>query len=540
MSLNSTPTNLNVTFALEAEGRNIHLGLSLNDNIFSQPIFVNYLRSDGTVRLVESVPAGRHLAYLGRAFLAQENGRRQESAGWARMSIYNKNGVNLLEGAFSIDGIEYHVQPDYNYRSTILAGEPALPAAEKPYSIVWRDGQELGRRHGQQRKRQSVGNSTQCSFDNLDYNRAQMASIQHELGLNGGLEARQHGYADPLNLVNTIGSTEGCSNSRKIALLGIATDCTYTAQFDSTDDLRQHVLAQINTASQVFEQGFNISLRVRNLTISDRSCPSRPTTSAPWNRPCGSLDISERLDKFSQWRSENGGRENAAWTLLSTCNSGSTIGLAWMGTVCRHGSDSRGGRQSPPSTNVVVRTRHEWQVIAHEIGHNFGAVHDCTESCGAEERCCPFSADGCDAGGTYIMNPGLHGSMSMFSPCTTGNVCTLMGRNLIRTDCLRDNGDEPTISDDDADDDSSTSDSWIDRNRAVFILLCVLGGIIALVATLGCATMLWRKARVNRRPPQCKEVSRPTSVASGWRVADRTDGAPQVSHSAPGHAFPYA
>ncbi|KAF7556413.1 hypothetical protein G7Z17_g1476 [Cylindrodendrum hubeiense] len=436
ISLNNIPEKFNVTFSLEGESRNIRLGLSRNEGIFSHAIFVNHLGSDGKIRKVETIPEKSHLVFLGTVFLAQDNGDFQQRAGWARITVHYKNGVHLLEGAFSIDGITYNVQTDDIYRRTKSAGDLDVPVSQNPYSIAWRDTQGRGRDYRQKRQ---VNNSAQCSFDNLDFNRGQLASIQRKSNL-AELETRQNGDAGSLDLIDVIGSTEGCPNSRMVALLGIATDCTYTAQFDSTDDLREHVLAQINTASQLYEQSFNISLRVRNLTISDAACPTQQTAEAPWNGDCSSgLSTSDRLGVFSQWRSEIDDSENAVWTLLTGCNSGSTVGIAWMGTLCRDGSSSWGSSSSTSSTNVVVRTPSEWQVIAHEIGHNFGAVHDCTAGCSASSEsqpCCPYSEDTCDAGGNYIMNPASNQGMTEFSPCSIGNICASLGRNLLEKSAI--------------------------------------------------------------------------------------------------------
>ncbi|CAG9999073.1 unnamed protein product [Clonostachys byssicola] len=446
---------LDVSFTLPGDYQGtIRLSLHRNDGIYHQPVSVNYVRADGTSHSFEEIARGSHLAFQGTAHVRDNRGNGhhdiQRKAGWARMSFYIKDGVQLGEGSFTVDDVKYHVQTDYNYRSTWFPGEPEAPESEKPYMVVWRDSFPSQDGSAQDLEKRASDNESGCAFDSLDFNHPEFASTRELDDGMGSLDERQFssGGLDNLDLTSVIGSTSGCPSTRLIALIGIATDCSYTSQFSSNDDLRQHVLSQINTASQLYEDSFNISLRVRNLTISERDCPSTTSTSTPWNVQCSSTtSIGDRLQSFSTWRSQSSDGVNAVWTLLTSCNSASTVGIAWMGTVCNDSAR----RRSTPSANVVVRTPAEWQVIAHEIGHNFGAVHDCTTGCSGStanggDRCCPFSQSSCDATGQYIMNPTSSRAMSVFSPCTIGTICTAIGRNLIQTSCLRGNDDVPTIS----------------------------------------------------------------------------------------------
>jgi hypothetical protein len=118
----------------------------------------------------------------------------------------------------------------------------------------------------------------------------------------------------------------------------------------------------VNTASAVYERTFNITIGLRNLTISDAQCPSTAPAATPWNLGCSGVEIDQRLDLFSTWRGSIGDN-NAYWTLLSTCNTGSAVGLAWLGQLCVS-SVVRTGSQSVSGANVVVRTPSEWQVFA--------------------------------------------------------------------------------------------------------------------------------------------------------------------------------
>jgi hypothetical protein len=274
------------------------------------------------------------------------------------------------------------------------------------------------------------------------------------------------GNSAGVNLETTIGQTAGCPTTRKVALVGVATDCTYTGEFNSTESARENVIQVMNAASAVWENTFNISLGLANLTISDAQCPGTPSQNTAWNQGCSdSVQIQDRLNLFSAWRGQQRD-SNSHWTLLSTCNTGTAVGLAWLGQACVNdavdtNSTSTGGDQTGSSgstetvagANVVVRTRgaQEWQVIAHETGHTFGAVHDCdTQACSsatttASQQCCPLSSTTCNAGGQFIMNPSSTTGIDEFSLCTIGNICSAFLRNSVKTDCLSNNRDVQTI-----------------------------------------------------------------------------------------------
>lgn len=210
-------------------------------------------------------------------------------------------------------------------------------------------------------------------------------------------------------------------------------------------------------SSALYEKSFNISLALGQLSINPASCPSTPPESAKWNQPCSTeTDIEARLSMFSEWRGKQSDETNtklALWMLLTTCESGASVGLAWLGQVCKSGVSTNSEDKSfVTGTVVVARTKEEWKVMAHEIGHTFGANHDCTETeCIngkfdlQQSQCCPYSTSQCDANGKYMMNPVTSETITNFSPCSIGAICSGIKNRLVDSSCLTMNSGVQTI-----------------------------------------------------------------------------------------------
>lgn len=254
------------------------------------------------------------------------------------------------------------------------------------------------------------------------------------------------GFSSGLNLASTVGDTSGCPKRRMIALVGIAADCNLVSAFNTTSATREWLVNMVNSASQVYERQLNITLGISALVlVNETTCPSSPVSSSstPWSYSCDynpSTAMNDRLGSFSSWRGTRAGDNIATWTLLTTCTQSAVVGLSWMGLLCSPGSSGN----SVAGTNVVARTSYDWRVYAHEVGHTFGAVHDCTsdtctQNLQASSQCCVLSRSTCDANGGFIMNPASGASQDSFSDCTVGNICGAIGRNSINSTCLTSN-----------------------------------------------------------------------------------------------------
>ncbi|CAD6580269.1 MAG: hypothetical protein ASARMPREDX12_009511 [Alectoria sarmentosa] len=458
-------SHFDLFFDLHQGRQQVKLTLEPNHEIIANGATVQYLGQDGKLVRTEEIDRRAHKVFKGDAW-TQDNDGRWTKIGWARIVI-RRDGIDpLFEGAFTIMHDHHHIQLRSNYMSTKHALDPELEPSHDEYMTIFRDS-DIDKRplNGHPELRRSGAIQGSCRSHELQFNSdPQQTVLKRNVGSwgatpinslfgkrqidTGGIPAG--GNSGSVNLKSTIGNSAGCPTTRKVALIGVATDCTYTGSFNSSETAHSNVITQINSASNVYESTFNISLGLQNLTVSDATCPGTPAAATPWNTGCGgNTSITDRLNTFSQWRGENPD-SNAYWTLLTTCQTGAEVGLSWLGQLCVNDVTNSSG-EAVSGANVVAKTSTEWQVIAHESGHTFGAVHDCdSQTCASSEtvnsqQCCPLSTTTCDAGSKYIMNPYEVDGISAFSACTVGNICSALGRNSVSSSCLSDNKGVTTI-----------------------------------------------------------------------------------------------
>ncbi|PHH65134.1 hypothetical protein CDD81_3265 [Ophiocordyceps australis] len=470
-------------FSLHNGQEKIRLALDPNDDLIHQDFAITYLDIDGNVREVQRPPRSEHKVYRGDAFVERQGQVGWFKAGWARITVHEDGKQPLFDGAFRVDGDTHHIATGREYVKLRHDNDPDVqvpPADMAKTMVVWRDSDILTAPMADDRtelKRSVEDTSSLCDADSLSFN----ANFDSQLQSGNALAAtsvqslfgRQMTGVDAggnagVNVVDSIGSLDGCPTTRKVALVGIVTDCNYMRSFGNMTDLRKNVISMVNKASEVYESTFKISLGIQNLTVTDKACPaagSVPAQSA-WNVDCQdkSVNISDRLNLFSQWRGQFSD-SNAYWSLLTMCATDSAVGLAWRGQLCRQGasgnSGASGGSETVAAANVVVRTSNEWQIFAHETGHTFGAIHDCTAtSCrgggdggtgsggsSLDSSCCPLSSTQCDAKGKFIMNPSTEAGITQFSRCSIGNICSGLKSTMVKGNCLTSNKNIKVITD---------------------------------------------------------------------------------------------
>ncbi|CAG8904798.1 unnamed protein product [Penicillium egyptiacum] len=466
-------SEFDITFALHQDGKRIKLELKPNHDILADDAYVQYVGVDGTVTHAEPIKRAEHKVFQGRALVGSGTGR-WTPVGWARITVKRDGLEPLFEGAFNVNNNKHHIE----LQSTYLDKKRPIDADVEPRDgesmVVYRDSDMFGYTHSELKR--SLPVSEGCGADQLGYNADLSNSIfgydmdetDGQWGVTSlnsmfGLGKRQSssdvggvsGNTGGVNLRTTIGDDSGCPKTKKVALIGIATDCEFTESFMATNSTpekaaKDWVINMVNTASSLYEESFNISIGLRNLTVSGTGCSSSGSSATPWNVDCNGGNVTWRLNEFSKWRAAHSD-DNAYWTLLTNCPTSTEVGVSWMGRLCS--SDLvTSGENSVTGANVVVRNAgSSWQVFAHETGHTFGAVHDCEEQACADKldassQCCPLSSSTCSANAEYIMNPYAKNTMTKFSECTIGNICSAIGKNSIKSSCLSDNRGVVTIS----------------------------------------------------------------------------------------------
>jgi hypothetical protein len=375
--------------SLSAFKRRFKLKLAPNHDVLADGATVSYLGPDGEVERTEVIDRMAHKIFAGDTWRQNLDGSYSK-VGSARLGVWRDGEEPLFEGVLGVEKEHYHIQLAKNYVRTMHEEDPIAELAGEDYMIIWRDSDLHHENSFHTELKRDVAKEKACNHDSLDFN----TDLSHPVytGMGGQddstwgftpissmfgkrqLDTSTGGNGAGINLVSTIGQSAGCPSMRKVALVGVATDCSYTNTFDNDTDARQNVINQMNSASDVYEKTFNISLGLANLIISPRDCPGSAPSSAPWNVACSdSTDIQDRLNLFSSWR---GGRNDnySHWTLLTNCNTGSAVGLAWLGQACVNNAESNnatstgnGGSSSQNTVsgaNVVAKTSTEWQVIA--------------------------------------------------------------------------------------------------------------------------------------------------------------------------------
>ncbi|KAF9582642.1 hypothetical protein BGW38_010939 [Lunasporangiospora selenospora] len=406
--------------------------------------------------------------------------------GWARIVVEHdpeyENSL-VLRGAFMVDEVTYQVNTRQHYEAQRRAGDVASPPPpSRPLTrrtntaplqdlVIFRDS-DFYQRYPSNLHRRSEDDDheshpeTSCGTDRL--------LGQSLFKSSSPLVSRsEHDYYYPPNLTTTIPVDEpnlsqswpslllgrahsplekrqitvkvagpdpvpeGCPINRLVLYMGVAADCTYVKEYGGVAAARKQIFTDFNIVTGIYESTFNIALGLIALNIMPDVCPPSPVKGEIWNQPCSdNYRIESRLSDFSYWRGQGNRTNDGAglWHLMTKCNSGAVVGIAWTKALCQmkmREQREKGQVQYATGTGVSSASKTEWLVIAHEIGHGFGAIHDCNQqTCQGGKMigdCCPMSTTTCDAGAKFIMNPSESTPTQKFSSCSIRTICRSVG-----------------------------------------------------------------------------------------------------------------
>lgn len=155
--------------------------------------------------------------------------------------------------------------------------------------------------------------------------------------------------------------------------LALETDYQFFQKFGSSSDLTNYVTALVAAVSDQYVEDVQTTLSVAYLGI-------HTTSSDPWTTPDGGGDTADMLSEF------RGAWNTSGWPVsadLAHFLSGASLGggIAYVNVLCNQGygygvsANLRGNINWSTWTGNAGSFTWDFVVLAHELGHNFGASH---------------------------------------------------------------------------------------------------------------------------------------------------------------------
>jgi hypothetical protein len=200
-----------------------------------------------------------------------------------------------------------------------------------------------------------------CSADELEQNARQLMHGAAVRAMSRSLAARPHGAGE------RPGDSSGGLPCRRVRI-AIDSDWEYTRDVfgGDTQASQAYALTLMAAVGEIFRRDVNTRLEVPFVRVWASSAPPYPAS-----------PVDGRLSQLSShWLSSMGHVQRNAVHLLSGLRRG-TGGIAFMSSLCGNGYAVSGYINGFFPTPLQVSHMQNWDVsvVAHELGHNFGAPH---------------------------------------------------------------------------------------------------------------------------------------------------------------------
>jgi Metallo-peptidase family M12/Domain of unknown function DUF11 len=183
-------------------------------------------------------------------------------------------------------------------------------------------------------------------------------------------------------------------------------DAQFRGQFGSDAEAIDQMLLRLNNVDGIFSAELGVQIQVPTTVVYDSGSDPLPTTTAAENL----------LSSLATLRSNSAPLRSRGLTHLFTGRDldGATVGIGYISSVC-------GPQYGVGLTEI--RGRGAWLeslITAHEIGHNFGAVHDGEDQCSYVEQ------------NQFLMSPTVYSANATFSSCSRSRMAT----RLLSASCI--------------------------------------------------------------------------------------------------------
>jgi hypothetical protein len=343
---------------------------------------------------------------------SQSAGQQKTAAGAAAMLSFDAFGRRFdieLESNDRLLSVAARNQVDAGtavYRGRIVGQENSwariVVADGMPRGVIW-DGSEMI-------AIEAPGDSAVSTTEPIAYRLADTYVIPGTMtcGSNHSLSARSGSaaamYGKLLGELETAAMQgPGASSQLDIGAIG---DFELFERFGSDEgDTEAAILTRLNTVDGIYSEQLGVQIFVDELAVFT-------TDGDPFTDTTVSGDL---LDELGIYRRDTNTQRAQGLTHLYTGRdlAGSTVGIAYLDALCspRFGSGLSEGRGGATIAALIA---------AHEIGHNFGAVHD-----GEEGEVCESTPE------TFLMAPSVNQS-DKFSQCSIDT----MTPNIAAASCI--------------------------------------------------------------------------------------------------------